>query len=87
MSLSGVSISLVRTDKGAVSFGVLDLSNLLAFLSFLGRADGDLETLDFPVLKGESVRPLVDRPLRVRTPSSGFERGVGGLWTYVGSAG
>lgn len=81
MSLSGTSISLVNTDKGAVSFGVFDLSSLLAFFSFRGRVEGDLEFLDLPVLKGESVRPLVDRPLRVRTPSSVFDRGVGGLWT------
>ena len=81
MSLSGTSISLVRTERGAVSFGVLDLSTFPAFLSFRVRADGDLETLDLLVLKGESVRPRVDRPLLVRTPSSVFERGVGGLWT------
>lgn len=75
-------MSLVKTDRGAVSFGVLDLSSLL-FLSFLVRRAGDLDTLDLLVLNGESVLPLVDRPLLVRTPSLAvFERGVGGLWMY-----
>jgi hypothetical protein len=43
----------------------LDLSTFPAFLSFRVRADGDFETLDLLVLKGESVRPRVDRPLLV----------------------
>ena len=72
-------MSLVRTESGAVSLGVFTLSPLPAFLSFRERADGDFEILDLPVLKGESVRPRVDRPLLVRMPSSVFERGVGGL--------
>jgi hypothetical protein len=79
MSLTGVSRSFVRTESGAVSLGVLDLSSLPGFLSFLDLAAGDFETLDLLVLNGESVR-LVDRPLRVRTPSlTTPERGVGGL--------
>lgn len=73
-------MSFVNTERGAVSLGALALSTLLDFaLSFLGFADGDLEFLDLVVLKGESVRPRVDRPLRVRTPSSVLERGVGGF--------
>ena len=86
MSLSGTFMSFVKTERGAVSLGVLDLSSLLGFFSFLDRAAGDLETLDLSVPKGESVR-RVDRPLRVRTPSSVLERGVGGLWMYAGSSG
>jgi hypothetical protein len=79
ISFIGVSMSFVSTERGAVSFGVFDLSSLLDFLSFLDLAAGDLETReDLFVLKGESVRPLFDRPLRVRTPSLAvFERGVG----------
>ena len=69
-------MSFVRTDSGAVSLGVLDLSSLLAFLSFRVRVDGDLDALDLLTLKGESLRPAVDRPLRVRMPSSVVERGV-----------
>lgn len=80
MSLSGTDMSLVSTERGAVSLGVLARSTL-DFLSFLERAAGDLETLDLVVLKGESVRPRVERPLRVRMPSLAvLERGVGGLW-------
>ena len=72
-------MSFVRTERGAVSLGVLDLS-ILDFLSFLIRAAGDFETLDLLVLKGESVR-RVERPLLVRIPSLAvLERGVGGLW-------
>lgn len=64
-------------DSGAVSFGILDLSSLL-FFSFL-RGAGDLDTRDLLVLNGESVLVLVDRPLRVRTPSLAvLDRGVGG---------
>lgn len=71
-------MSLVRTERGAVSFGVFDLSSL-DFLSFLVRVAGDLETR-LLVLKGESVRPRVERPERVRIPSLAvLERGVGGL--------
>lgn len=81
MSRTGTARSLVRTDSGAVSLGVLDLSSLL-FFSFRGRVAGDLETLDLLVLNGESVR-LVERPLLVRTPSLAVvDRGVGGLWMY-----
>ena len=82
MSLTGTSRSLVRTESGAVSFGVLAFSRTFDFFSFLlDLAAGDLETLDLVVLKGESVRPLVERPLLVRMPSvSVGDRGVGGLW-------
>lgn len=74
-------MSLVKTESGAVSLGVLDLSSLL-FFSLLVRGAGDLETLDLPVLSGESVR-RVERPLLVRMPSLAvLERGVGGLCTY-----
>ena len=71
-------MSLVSTERGAVSWGVLDLSSLL-FLPFLALPMGDLETLDLDVLKGESVR-LAVRPLLVRMPSLGL--GVGGFWMY-----
>lgn len=71
-------MSLVRTDRGAVSLGVLDLSSLL-FFSFLARTAGDLVTLDLLELNGESVR-LAERPLLVRTPSLPvLDRGVGGF--------
>lgn len=77
MSLSGTERSLVRTDRGAVSLGVLESS--LDFLDFLLRAEGDLETRC--VSKGLSVRPRVERPERVRIPSLAVVlRGVGGLW-------
>ena len=80
MSLTGIVISLVKTDRGAVSLGILDLSTLL-FFSRLDLGAGDLETLDLLVLKGESVR-RVERPLLVRTPSLAvLDLGVGGLWT------
>ena len=80
ISFTGVSMSLVKIDRGAVSFGVLDLSSLLDFLSFFDRAAGDFDTRDLLVLKGESVL-LAERPLRVRTPSLAvLLRGVGGLW-------
>lgn len=79
MSLTGIAMSLVKTDRGAVSFGSLDLSTLLFFSRLRGGA-GDLETLDLLVLKGESVG-RVERPLRVRMPSLAvFDLGVGGLW-------
>ena len=74
-------MSLVKTERGAVSLGVLDLSSLLGFFSFLVLAAGDFETRDLLVLKGESVR-RVERPLRVRIPSLAvLLHGVGGLWT------
>lgn len=73
-------MSFVKMERGAVSLGVLDLSSLLTFLSFFERAAGDLDGRDLLVLNGESVRPLVERPDLVRTPSSVLERGVGGLW-------
>lgn len=80
MSFSGTSISFVNTESGAVNLGVLDLSSLLDFLSFLDLVAGDLEIRDLLVPKGESVR-LVERPLRVRMPSLAVaERGVGGWW-------
>lgn len=80
MSFTGTGESLVRTDNGAVSGGPLCLSDL-AFLSFL-RGAGDLDTLDLPLLKGESVLVRADRPLRVRTPSLAvLDRGVGALCT------
>lgn len=73
-------MSLVSTESGAVSLGVLAFSRTLDFFSFLDLATGDFDTLDLLVLNGESVRPLVERPLRVRTPSvSVVDRGVGGL--------
>ena len=79
MSRTGTVISLVKTERGAVSFGVFDLSSLF-FFSFLDRGAGE-RVLDLPVLNGESVRPLVERPLLVRMPSLAvLERGVGGLW-------
>ncbi len=76
MSFMGTSRSFVKTDRGAVSFGVLDLSSLLDL--GLDFAAGDLEMRE---LKGESVRPRVERPERVRTPSLAavLERGVGGF--------
>lgn len=77
MSLSGTSISLVRTESGAVKCGVFDLSSLV-FLDFLDLPIGDMDMRDLLVLKGESVL-LVVRPLLVRMPSLGL--GVGGLWT------
>ncbi|KAI7498716.1 hypothetical protein KC357_g266 [Hortaea werneckii] len=60
MSLRGTDMSLVRTERGAVSFGVFDLSSL-DFLSFLVRVAGDFETR-LLVLKGEScwIAVLVD---------------------------
>ena len=71
-------MSLVSTESGAVSLGVLDLS-ILDFFSFLVLDAGDLDTRALLELKGESVR-LVERPLRVRTPSLAvLERDVGGL--------
>lgn len=77
MSRTGVTMSLVSTDSGAVSRGVLDLSSLL-FLSFFFGA-GDLEVLDLLVLNGESVCVRADRPLLVRMPSLVvFDLGVGG---------
>ena len=80
MSLVGTVESLVKTESGAVSLGVLLRSSLL-FFSLLGLGAGDLDIRDLVVLKGESVRPRVERPLLVRTPSLAvFERGVGGLW-------
>lgn len=76
-------MSFVSTERGAVSFGVLAFSRTLDFLSLLDLGAGDLEIADLLVLNGESVRPLVERPLLVRTPSvSVLERGVGGLCRY-----
>lgn len=70
-------MSFVNTDKGAVSFGVFDLSSL-PFLAFLGRATGEFDIRSL-TLNGESLR-LDERPLRVRIPSLAvFDRGVGGL--------
>lgn len=72
-------MSLVRTERGAVSLGVLAFAITLDFFSFFDRDAGDLDTLDLVVLNGESVS-LADRPLRVRTPSvSVVDLGVGGL--------
>jgi len=68
-------MSLVNTERGAVSWGVFDLSSLL-FLAFLALPMGDIDILDLLVLKGESVL-LVVRPLLVRMLS--LELGVGGL--------
>lgn len=69
-------MSLVRTDSGAVSFGVLDLSTLDNFVSFFFQTAGDLDTLEVVLVKGESLR-FVERPLLVRTPSvSVVDRGV-----------
>ena len=71
-------MSLVSTERGAVSFGVFDLSSF-DFFSFFGFTDGDFEIRALLTLKGESVR-LVERPLLVRIPSLAvFDRGVGGL--------
>ena len=82
ISLSGTSMSLVSTESGAVNLGIFERSSLLDFLSFFDFAAGDFDTRDLLVLNGESVR-LVERPLRVRTPSlSVADRGVGGLLLY-----
>ena len=79
-------MSFVNTESGAVSFGVLAFSSTFDFRALAERAAGDFETRDLVVLSGESVI-LVDRPLRVRTPSvSAFERGVGGLCKYEASS-
>lgn len=79
MSLTGTAKSLVKTDSGASRGGPSALLDLF-FLSFL-RGPGDLVALDLPLLNGESVLVLAERPLRVRTPSLVVDRGVGALCT------